>query len=168
MVTTFSGQTEVSRLSAGDKVMVYDLRKEAFMEKEVLKVLICRRRRSIRITLANGTRLQLTPNHNIFVEGQWVRASAIKKGTPILIIRTTTAGNVLECKRVTSIDDGEYCDVVYNPIIEGSFSLIADGIVTHNFDRFKQAKMIYWIAYKNLLYDRNAQCYGELDSSATD
>jgi hypothetical protein len=67
--------------------------------------------------------------------------------------------------KVVSADDGGNCDAVYNPVVEGSFSLIADGVITHNFDRFKQAKMIYWSLYRHLVHAWNRWRFKKRTSS---
>ena len=127
MVMTPFGHTEISCLRTGDKVKVYDSKKGALLERTGLKVLGYRGRRSPLLTLADGTSLRLTPNHNILVEGKWVRASAVQAGATIAAL--TPLWNIKGAPRhmlgnikVVNIEDGGNCHAVYNPIVEDSLS----------------------------------------------
>lgn len=159
------GQAEISTLRAGDKVKVYDSVKRAFVERRILKVLSYRERRSLRITLANRTCLHLTPNHNILSNGRWVRASTLRKGALVSTIFNGMDGDTLGDIEVVDIGDGNTYEIVYNPIVEDSFSLIANGVITHNFDRFKYGKMIYWNLIWTVLHSWQADRWEHSSSS---
>jgi hypothetical protein len=92
------------------------------------------------LKFSDGSRLKTTRVHSFLIAGTWQRADAIQAGDPV---GTLAGGRLIERTVEHAGPLGESASV-YNLIVEGEYTFIANGAVAHSFTRFRRLQMLAW------------------------
>lgn len=121
-ITTSTGQKKIEDIRIGDYILT--------KEKDYSSRLVEARVKRITSHLVKGYLvvngyLQVTENHRIFVDGEWIKAGNIKAGDSLL----DESGKAVIVKSIQEYNDWVW---VHNFEVEGQHTYFADNIYVHN------------------------------------
>jgi hypothetical protein len=141
LIHTPLGPLDIASAESGDLVFAFDRQRNVLHSQRVLRVCRYKRQDLWKIEFADGTRLRTTGHHCFCASGNWKKARNIETGD--LLSCLNVAGNV-ETRRVTSSSQLSETAVVYNIIVEGNFTFVADGVIAHSFTEFRSLRTFAW------------------------
>ena len=116
-IKTRKGEKRISEIKIGDEVLTHKKR-----YKKVMRILENEKYEGevIVITIENGKRFEVTPEHPFLTQRGWVKAEDL------------TNTDFLSGLCIKDISKKDFSGIVYNFAVEDDESYIADGIVSHN------------------------------------
>jgi len=90
-------------------------------------------REVLEITLSSGHVVRCTPDHEVFVNGEFIRADAAQVSDNMNTLDSTAHGRRIGTASVVSITRiAEKADVVYDVTVDGQHEFFANGVLVHN------------------------------------
>ena len=126
MVMTPSGQKPIESLRPGDAVYSYDEKAGKVVESKVTAVHAHARQPYGTLTLGDGTRIGVTPNHRFHSGGSWEAIGKLKPGSPLTGMDSSSSVQGYEGPKEGSVAD------VYNLTVEGLHNYFVNGVLVHN------------------------------------
>jgi hypothetical protein len=139
-VDTPDGPRDISAMRAGELIVTVDERTGTQSVGRVLKVQTHMRRRLWRLTLEDGPDLLTTSVHAFLVDGQWRPARRLAAGDRLAFVD----GTRLTTRVVTASGEAGAAADVYNLIVAGPCTYVANGAVAHSFTRFRETRKLFW------------------------
>jgi hypothetical protein len=132
-VSTPDGPIPIKDIKDGDTVLSY--KAGAVVARRVVRTIVRpRRRQLVRVTHSRG-HITCTPNHKIYVDGQFVQAEHLAQGDVLTVLPGDTIlgeDSVLSVEPVDSDDE-----LVYNLGVEDTHCYFAAGVLVSNCHQFK-------------------------------
>lgn len=139
-IETPEGVRDISAIRQEEAVVSVDVASGARTISRVLKVRTHLQRRLWRLTFADGQRIVTTSVHSFLVGGEWRIARKIVSGDAVTMSdQTGVAARVVTASTAAA----EVADV-YNLIVGGTFTFIADGAIVHSFTYCRKLRMVAW------------------------
>jgi len=110
----------IEDVAAGDYVLSYNLKENKYEKDRVVKTFKHNKEESSDYYLVINNILKVTPNHPIYVNGEWRRADSLKIGDNLF------ANKVTEIKKVYEKQE------TYNLEVEKNHNYFAEGFLAHN------------------------------------
>jgi hypothetical protein len=139
-VETPDGPRDISAMRGGEPIVTVDERTGARSLARVLKVQTHTHRRLWRLTFEDGHEVLTTSVHAFLVDGQWRPARRLAAGDRLAFVD----GTRLTTRAVAASGEAGAAADVYNLIVSGAFTYIAEGAVAHSFARFRQTRKLLW------------------------
>ncbi len=146
MILTAIGAVDIASLKEGDSILTFDIRRAALNPERILKVSEHRDCRIWEITFTDGHQVQTTAVHSFRLAQGWKMARDISGGDTV---RCMTKGETL-LRKVSESRQTMKVGNVFNLIVEGQFSFVADDAVVHSFSYFRIPRMLAWAFYAKL------------------
>ena len=146
-ITTPRGLRDISTLQAGDAVTTVNPNDHTRHTRKILKHLSHAMRKVWCLQFADGSFIRTTGIHSFSVQGTWCMAYKIIPGVSFTVFEKN--GAVVEKLVERSYETNE-TENVYNLIVEGDFSFVADGAVVHSFSYFRTVRAMGWTVYDGL------------------
>lgn len=140
-IRTPTGPRDIASARPSDVVFAFDPGRNVLRTRRILKVCKYDRQGLWKLDFADGTELRTTGHHSFRVLDTWKKAQDIVTGDTLCCINA--AGNVETRRVIRSIPMPE-AEVVYNLIVEGEFSFVADGVIAHSFTHLRRLRMFVW------------------------
>lgn len=141
LVGTPYGLSDISTLQEGDHVIAFGRESNAPRVRRILRKRSHGRSRLWTVHFSDGTSLRTTAVHCFRVEDQWVKALDITPGTAVACVRNGSLGT----KVVVRSEASQEAEPVFNLIVEGDFTFIADGALVHSFSYFRGLRSFAWL-----------------------
>ena len=139
-ILTPNGLVAIEQLKTGDHVLSPDITGK-LMLKKVIKRIDHKPQQIWVIALHNNSQIMTTSIHSFMRNGKWVQAHQLKNGDKI---STVSQNGHLSEKMVTASYKGSTSAPVFNLIVAGNFTFIANGAVVHSFSYFRDLRMAFW------------------------
>ncbi|MBI1830116.1 MAG: hypothetical protein HYR84_01540 [Planctomycetes bacterium] len=147
LIRTPSGAIDIAAAKAGDLVLAFDPVKHILRPQRILRVDRTRHAGIWEIDFDDGTKLRTTGHHSFLVGGKWQQADAVIKGD---VLATVDAAGSVRPRRVLRCGPTATVEEVFNLVVEGDFTFVADGVVAHSFTHFRALRMFGWLVYAAL------------------
>lgn len=135
-ISTPTGLQNIVDLKQGDKVVSISLSGQTTNQRVLKKV--CHKADYIwKIELVDGKIISTTKSHSFLLETGWKKASEIVAGDNIL----GKGGNTHSVKKSYQTQE---LQPVFNLIIDGNYTFIANGVQVHSFTHFRVLRMFFW------------------------
>jgi len=115
----------IETVEVGDEVLSYDIESGAIVSSPVEEVFV--HESSEDLLLIDG-RLEVTPNHEFYVNHEWVRADSLG-AEDVLTVLDAGSGS---CRAIGAIEPISARGVVYNLEVGGTHNYFAGGVLVHN------------------------------------
>lgn len=132
-VKTPQGYVPIELLSFNDPVIAKNKRGHAVVRRVIRRNSYAASAVST-ITFDDGSRLRATDHHTIKSTDGWCRVRDLQTGCNIF---DPTTGDMNAFRSISHIERGTSVEVVYNLIVEGECTFIADGVLAHSFTNFR-------------------------------
>jgi hypothetical protein len=146
LVATPYGLSDISTLKEGDHVIAFGRDNDALRVRRILRKMSHGRSRLWTIHFSDGTSLRTTSVHCFRVENQWVKAFNLSPGATV----TCVGDGKLGSKVVVRSEASQEFEPVFNLIVEGDFTFIADGVLAHSFSHFRGLRTLAWLLIEAL------------------
>lgn len=143
-IKTAEGQIDISLIRAGDSVCSFDDRQNVLVTKRVLKVRKHKQQKIWKIGFTDGHQIRTTAIHSFRVQGKWKKARDIEKGDIMLCINSK--GKFIS-RSVSHSNLSNDAEDVFNLIVEGPFTFIANGSIANSFSYFRGFRKLAWTFY---------------------
>lgn len=140
-IQTPFGLRDISELKIGDHVISYNKKGHKKTTRKILKAMSYKNTNIWQLELANKSSIRTTSIHSFLSCGQWKKAKDICKGSTIMQLKED--GSLEEAVIVASYKTKDV-ETVYNIIVEGDFSFLADGALVHSFTYFRGVRELLW------------------------
>jgi hypothetical protein len=147
-VATPAGLQDIAALHAGDVVLGVCTGTGLATARRILHVRKYTGRRLWTITLVDGSVLRTTAWHSYAVGTEWKRSRDLKAGDVLTRLHSANADGVVVAASAATSN----CADVYNIIVEGDFTFVADGMLVHSFSYLRGLRVAGWTAYAALRY----------------
>lgn len=150
-IATPTGELEITLVHEGDTVLAFDQRHNQLRNREVISVRKYERNTIWEISFDDGSRVRTTDHHRFWVFGAWTKASDIVRGDFVGCIDDVSS---VVTRRVESSSRTMDTEVVYNLVVDGDYSFVADRVIAHSFSRFRTIQVLVWrarVAVRQLL-----------------
>jgi len=127
LVLTPAGERPIEAIQAGDLVLSWDFAQAALVPAPVVATMQHGGSAVLALHLANGTILQVTAEHPLWVRGDWLPAGRVRVGDAL-----SHAAGVLTPVRVVTIQQGAVTDVYNIEVGHSDHTYVAGGILVHN------------------------------------
>jgi len=136
-VLTPKGWKNISQLDVGDEVMSFNERGHLRC-KEILRV---KRHKPCRILTVRteGDSFDSTISHSIMTSRGWLTVGKLKNGD---VISQVDRNQKIQSSVVTSIEDNQHVEVVFNLIVSGDYTFVTKGCVAHSFTHFRLMRIM--------------------------
>jgi len=141
-VQTPGGAEDIAHLEAGDLVSAVDPNGHV-SHRRVLRKVRHSSARLWRLRFSDGSQVLTTAGHSFAVDGGWRCADSLKIGE-----RLESHGANGSYRRTieTSGFTDQYAPV-FNLIVEGNFTFVADSAIVHSFTNFRMIRVCAWTLY---------------------
>lgn len=139
-IDTPTGPRDISAMRQGDVVVTVDMNTGARGTERVLKVRTRANHPLWRLTFTDGHRVTSTAIHSFHVDGVWRKARVIAAGDHISVFDGVGLTSRIVAESIAATDAAD----VYNLIVSGTFTFIADGAVVHCFTYFRGLRALGW------------------------
>lgn len=143
MIDTPHGARDIAEISTGDAVLSFCRRCGRVREREVIKV-VRHAESAIWVLRLDDRSIRTTRTHSFLTESGWRRAGQLRSGMTIRLHNSQAA-------TITASGEVSETEPVYNLIVEGDFTYIADGAVAHSFSYLRSFRMLMWSTMFNVL-----------------
>ena len=162
LIKTSSGAIDIACLAPNDEILAYNPRQNALRSRQVLAVRKYEKRRLCSLTFADGHRILVTSVHSFRVKHDWKQTRNLIAGDSVSCI--DQAGNV-NTHTVAAVVPTNETEDVFNLIVDGDFSFIADGAIVHSFSRFRRLRVFCWSTYSSITRRCAGIVHGVLNSA---
>lgn len=142
-ISTPLGMKDISELQVGEYVLSIDQKDNTKRVGKILKKPKYYNRKIWLLEFVDGSFLRTTSEHTFSVNGKWKKASEIGSGEDIL----SSNNGLVEEKGVKISRQTTETEDVYNIIVDGNFTFIADGVLAHSFTYFRGSRIFLWSIY---------------------
>ncbi|MDC6361645.1 MULTISPECIES: Hint domain-containing protein [Flavobacteriaceae] len=145
-ILTSNGYLKIQDIRRETKVLSFCNRTNKLEEKAVLHFVKGHISKNvIEIQFDNGSSLKVTKNHPFLSNGKWIKAKKLKSGQKMVRHAQDGTSGSLEIKNLIPVDHEVE---VYNLIVDGHFSFIAEGFPAHCFANCKVIRTLFWQTIK--------------------
>ena len=144
LIETPHGVLDIAAVKEGDHVLAFDPRQAALRTRRILKVCKHEQSRIWEIGFTDGSRIRTTAIHSFRVAGTWKQARHVGECDDVCGL---DASGQMATRQVASSSPTTNVEEVFNLIVEGEFSFVADGVVAHSFSYFKALRVLWWTVY---------------------
>lgn len=136
-VLTPNGWKNISQLDVGDEVMSFNEHGQLRC-KEILRV---KRHKpcSILTVHTNGDSFDATVSHSIMTNRGWLTVGKLKNGD---VISQVDQNQKIQSSVISSIDDSQHVEAVFNLIVSGNYTFVVKGCVAHSFTHFRLMRIM--------------------------
>jgi len=136
-VLTPKGWKNISQLYVGDEVMSFNEHGQLRC-KEILRV---KRHKPCRILTVHteGDSFDSTASHSIMTNHGWLTVGKLKNGDVILQV---DRNQKIQSSLITSIEDSQHVEVVFNLIVSGDYTFVTKGCVAHSFTHLRLMRIM--------------------------
>lgn len=160
LIETPDGLRDIASLNEGDVVFAFDLARNTLRARRILKACKFGKKQIWEIAFTDGSRLRTTPSHSLRVAQAWKQAGHLREGD--LVCSFDPSGE-MEHRQVAYSSPTNDVEEVFNLIVEGEFSFVADGVVAHSFSHFRAVRSLLWTIYVTFRRWRRGEPNAELD-----
>jgi len=134
-VATAKGSRAIEDLAVGDEVLSYDPATKRLRPVAIWRVKSRIANQTLRVTLTNGARLELTPNHPVFRLGtdDFRPADELRVGDRVLVFSGSPQGRAVSAVEVAALAPSDAEVAVYNIGVHSPHDYFAAGVLVHNY-----------------------------------
>lgn len=130
-----NGLRNIETLNVGDKVKAFDKKKSSLITRKIIKKKEYSPQRILEVVLQNrGKTISTTQTHSFLTNTGWKKAGMLVKGQKIFSLDEDF--KIIENLIDDVIKTNQY-EPVFNIIVEGEHTFIAEGMITHSYSYFR-------------------------------
>ncbi len=139
LIATPSGGIDIASMKVGDLVLAFDPRRSVLRSRRILDVRKHEKNTIWEMVFTDGNRLRTTASHSFCVSGTWKQARHIVASD---CLNSIHASGRITTRQVASSFSTTEVEEVFNLIVDGDFSFVADGVMAHSFTHFRLLRMV--------------------------
>jgi hypothetical protein len=139
LIATPSGHFRLEQLQPGSLVWAYDEGRAQRVPRRVTRIQKHSPRQVLRICMAGGLEFSATRFHKVLHESGWRKSALLGEGDCLV---TVSVAGVSELTSIAAIDL-EHPQEVCNIIVDRDFTLICNGVITHNFSFWRRSRCAF-------------------------
>lgn len=141
LIETPYGLRDIDSIAKNEIVLAFNPKQNSFFPRKILKVYKHKKNTIWEVSFTDGSKVRTTANHSFLVARKWRRTRQIHKGDHLSSI-DEFGGHVT--RQVVDCSSTSHMEEVFNLVVEGDFSFIADGIIAHSFSYFREIRILLW------------------------
>ncbi len=143
-IETPRGVVDIASAKEGDIVLAFDRSRNMLRSRRIIKVCKYGKNTIWEIVFTDGKRIRTTASHSFCVGHIWRQARQIVATDYLCCL---DASGRIATRQVAMSSSTTELEEVFNLIVDGDFSFVADGLVAHSFSYFRALRILGWSVY---------------------